>query len=188
MDKHWKKEEIETFFDTCFSYFYWRSLGLLGAFVYELGQKQENLRNLEWDAIDESLSTVVVGRLSLPISGNLRTMLEQHKEEFDFQKYLFPYYRRHDNAYRPLNKKLVEYHLREVRQKAGLDPALNLNGLRWTSLLQMYKDGVSRYELMCLTGIDEGPKLDKALGQDPEAAYEAVMKRSGLIKLTLQGN
>jgi len=188
MEELWKKEEVETFFNACFKNFYWRSLGLLGAFVYELGQKQSKMRGLRWDALDDSLSTVVVGDLSLPLSDNLSKMVRQQKEEWDFQRYIFPYYRRYDNAYRPLYQKLIEWHMREIREQTGLRKELNLGGLRWTAILEMYKEGVSRYELMCLTDIKEGPKLDKLFGQDPEAAYQAAKKRKGLIKLTLEGD
>ena len=186
MDRAWTKEEVNRFLEKCFSNFTWRSLGLLSAYVYELGQSYREVRKLQWKDFNHDLSSVVIGKLSLPISDNLKDMTQQQKGDWDFQEYAFPYLRKSDKAYRPLNEKVVINQTKAVRDAAGLGNHITLRNLRYTALFEMYKEGVSRYELMCLTGISESKNLDRFFGIDPEAAYAAAMKRKRNIKLSLK--
>lgn len=183
MERLWTKEGFEKFLGTCFSKFNWRSLGLLSCFVYETGQKHTATRNLKWEAFNHDLSTVVIGRLCLPLSKNLKEMVEQQKGDWDFQDFVFPYKRNSDNAYRPLSEPLIRQQVLSALEEAGLPSDLTMKSLRKTALLDMYKEGISRYELMCLTGIGDSKNLDKLFGVDPEAAYAAALKRKRPIKI-----
>lgn len=183
----WTTEEVERFLDTAFSNFTWRSLGLLAAYTYELGLRPTEIRDLTWDKVDLTSFTVVTKDLSLPLSENLKEMTKQQKDEWDFQPYVFAYLRKSDNAYRPLTKQMIREQAQYVVAKAGLRKGLTLERLRDTALVEMYKEGVSRYELMCLTGIKDGAYLDALFGVDPITAYNTAKKRGDQLKLTLKG-
>lgn len=181
----WSPEDVEKFLEVAFSDFRYRSLGLLASYIYELGQRHGKLRKLEWKNVDLETSSVVTNGLSLPLSENLKIMTEQQKGDWDFQPYVFAYIR-DDNAYRPLSEQSIVTQTRRIVEKAGLKKGLTIKELRDTSLVEMYKEGVSRYELMCLTGVRDGAALDTLFGVDPIAAYNAIKKRNTIKKLTLE--
>jgi len=134
MNRLWSEEEIGVFFDSCFSDFDTRSLGLLAAFVYDLGVREKYLRELEWVDFSKDLFSVVISDVSYTLSDNLKAMTQQQKDEWDFQPYVFPYWSNKDWCYKPLYQQLVAYHMKEVRDRTGLPKELNLKTLRLTSL------------------------------------------------------
>jgi integrase len=99
----WTNDQVVSFLDTAFTKFEWRNIGLIVMMCYEWGQRPVDIRNLKWTDIE------------LPVPDNLMQMLQQQREDWDFQDYVVPHHRPQDSAYRPLTVSQMTALLREVK-------------------------------------------------------------------------
>lgn len=154
----WTHEQVMKFLDTAFTKFEWRSIGLIVLMCYEWGQRPVDIRNLKWDSVelDEGKVTITQTKrgsvVELPIPDNLHDMLTEQKEDLDFQPYVVPHHRPHDNAYRPLTIGQMTSLLREVKAEAGLPDELQVGDLRKTAIVQMIESGIDHLAIQNVSG------------------------------------
>ena len=154
----WTHDQVMTFLDTAFTKFNWRNIGLIVLMCYEWGQRPVDIRNLTWDKLDLDEGVVVITQskrgatVELPIPDNLKVMLTEQKEDWDFQPYVVPHHRPQDNAYRPLTILQMNTLLGEVKATAGLPDELRVGDLRKTAIVQMIESGVDHLAIQSVSG------------------------------------
>ena len=123
---------------------------------YELGQRPIDIRNLKWTDIDGAVVTITQSKrgatVELPVPDNLMPMLEQQREDWDFQDYVVPHHRPQDSAYRPLTVSQMTALLREVKAIAGLPDELQVGDLRKTAIVEMIEGGVDHLAIQSVSG------------------------------------
>ena len=81
-----------------------------------------------------------------------RQMLQQQREDWDFQDYVVPHHRSQDRAYRPLTVFQMTALLREVKATAGLPDELQVGDLRKTAIVEMIEGGVDHLAIQSVSG------------------------------------
>ena len=123
---------------------------------YEWGQRPVDIRNLKWTDIDGAVVTITQTKrgatVELPVPDNLMQMLQQQREDWDFQDYVVPHHRPQDSAYRPLTVSQMTALLREVKAIAGLPDELQVGDLRKTAIVEMIEGGVDHLAIQSVSG------------------------------------
>jgi len=179
----WTQDLLERVLDVTFTQFKKRSVGLALFMTYSLAQKTPHLLKLTWDDVSEDCTTVTVNGLDLPVSEPLLSMLRDQKELWDFQRYVLPYHRTSDNAYRPIPVFMVRRHLRDcVELVEGLDGA-DLLGLRNLAITEMLDAQIDPLYILYVTGRKDVRFLQPLMNFDRENAKTTFDKR--LVYLNL---
>ena len=152
----WTHDQVVSFLDTAFTKFEWRNIGLIVMMCYEWGQRPVDIRNLKWTDIDGDVVTITQSKrgatVELPVPDNLMQMLQQQREDWDFQDYVVPHHRPQDSAYRPLTVSQMTALLREVKAIAGLPDELQVGDLRKTAIVEMIEGGVDHLAIQSVSG------------------------------------
>lgn len=153
----WTREQVEKFLETAFSDFKYRPIGLLVLLCYEYGQRPVDIANLRWDNCDFDTDTITIKQrkrgatVELPMSPQIKEMLLQQKEDFDFQEYVLPYLRV-DQAWRPMTIPVWTNLANQVKELAGLPSELQIRGLRTTAITEMVEAGVDSIQIKQVSG------------------------------------
>tara|TARA_R110000772_G_scaffold58444_1_gene132335 strand:- start:1862 stop:2950 length:1089 start_codon:yes stop_codon:yes gene_type:complete len=179
----WTHNQVETFLDTAFSDFRYRSIGLLVLMAYEWGQRPIDIRNLKWTSVDLETARVTIKQtkrgatVELPIPDNILTMLIEQKKDWDFQPYVIPHHRPSDRAYVPLSCGQVGQLTNEVKAHAGLPMELRAGDLRKTAIVQLIESGVDQLAIMSVTGHKNVSSLNPYNKHNYKTAKSALDRR-----------
>tara|TARA_R110002012_G_scaffold45248_1_gene120378 strand:+ start:356 stop:1453 length:1098 start_codon:yes stop_codon:yes gene_type:complete len=185
----WTKEQVELFIDTAFTNFEWRSIGLIVLLCYEWAQRPNDIRLLKWDSIDLDKSVVTITQtkrgatVQLPISDEIKYMLTQQKEDWDFQDYVVPYQRPSDAAYRPLTRSDISTYANKVKDACDLNKNLKVGNLRKSGIVEMIDSGVDHLAIMSVTGHQNISSLNPYHKHTLDAAKSALDRRKGNEKI-----
>lgn len=181
----WTQEQVEKFLDVAFSDFQYRAIGLLVLLCYEWGQRPVDIANLVWSNLDFDTDTVIIRQkkrgatVQLPISPEIKEMLLQQKEDFDFQEYVLPYLRG-DNAWRPMTSDVWSTLFRKVAEEAGLPEELQVRGLRTTAITEMVEAGVDSVQIKQVSGHKSINSLNPYIKNSRRGAAAALSSRAKL--------
>lgn len=145
----WTKELAAKIVTKALGDFKHSSLGLLILIIYETAQTPRAVQNLLWENLDleKNCVTFPTTGLTLPLQASTIHLLKQQKEMWGFQRYVLPYHRASDNAYRPLAGTMLTHQFREVKESLGVDLRLDLRQLRTLAGMEMVSVGVEPHEL-----------------------------------------
>lgn len=179
----WTKDQVETALEFCFSDFKYRSLGVIILLCYEWGQRPVDIQNLKWDNLDFETNTATIKQkkrgatVILPIDEDLREILLQQKEDYDFQDYVAPFLRKSDSAYRPHTASSMSPLFREVLSETGLPDHIRVGDLRKTAITEMRDAGLEGSAMMSVTGHQNISSLNPYLVNTRKSAESALTKR-----------
>lgn len=154
----WDREQVQSFLETAYSDFRWRSIGLIVHMAYDWGQRVGDMRVLKWDRLDLDCCQLDLtqskrnAEVHLPISKGLCQMLRQQKEDFGFQYYVAPKPTPVAGAYVPYPKEQISPVINEVLEEANLPLELTAMDLRRTAVTEMMEGGVDLANIMQVTG------------------------------------
>ena len=154
----WTNKQVEKFLDSAFSNFDWRNIGLIALMCYEWGQRPNDIRLLEWDNIDFDSAKIIIKQskrgatVELPIEDKILDLLRQQQVDWGFQRYVVPYQRPADGAYRPLTRTQIPHLTNEVKKHSELPLELKIGGLRKSAIVEMIDAGVDNLQIMSVTG------------------------------------
>jgi len=154
----WERDQVQTFLETAYSDFRWRSIGLIVHMSYDWGQRIGDMRVLTWDKLDLSSCQLSLtqskrnAEVHLPISTGLCDMLRQQKEDFGFQDYVAPRVKPRAGSYSPYDKTEIHKLINEVLDEANLPSELTAMDLRRTAVTEMMEGGVDIVNIMQVTG------------------------------------
>jgi integrase len=154
----WDREQVQSFLETAYSDFRWRSIGLIVHMAYDWGQRVGDMRVLKWDRLDlvccqlDLTQSKRNAEVHLPISKGLCQMLRQQKEDFGFQDYVAPKPTPVAGAYVPYPKEQIAPVINEVLEEANLPLELTAMDLRRTAVTEMMEGGVDLANIMQVTG------------------------------------
>lgn len=179
----WTREQVEQFLDMAFSDFKFRPIGLLVLLCYEYGQRPVDIANLKWDNCDFKTDTITIKQrkrgatVELPMSPQVKEMLLQQKEDFDFQECVIPYLRQ-DNAWRPMTVSVWTNLANQVKELAGLPNDLQIRGLRTTAITEMVEAGVDSIQIKQVSGHKNINSLNPYIRNTRKGAESALAKRN----------
>lgn len=179
----WTKEQVETFLDTAFSKFEWRSIGILVLLAYEYGQRPVDIRNLKWSDINFDSRRITITQTKrgatvyLPMEDNVYDVLIQQKRDWDWQQYVIPCQRPSDRAYVPFSCSQVGEVVNKVKAVCGLPSELQAGDLRKTAVVEMVSSGVDNLAIMSVTGHKNVQSLNPYNKNTLEAAKSALDMR-----------
>lgn len=179
----WTNQQVELFLDKAFSEFKWRNIALLVLLAYEWGQRPVDIRNLRWQDIDFIRETVTITQtkrgatVELPIDKRVMKLLEKQDEDWGWQKYVVPFQRASDNAYRPMTSSQVSTLVNEVKEACDLPNELRAGDLRKTAIVEMIKGGAEAAQVMSVTGHKNITSLNPYLKHNLETAIVALDRR-----------
>jgi len=154
----WTQEQVNTFLDTAFSQWKYRSIGLIVMMAYEWGQRIGDMRLLTWDKLDLEAQRMDLeqskrgAEVHLPISDQLNHVLVQQKDSFGFQPYVAPQVRPSDGAYKPYILDTLCIHINEIKREADLPLELTAMDLRRTAITEMVEAGVDITQIKQVSG------------------------------------
>ena len=154
----WQRDQVQTFLDTAYSDFHWRSIGLIVHMAYDWGQRVGDMRVLTWDKVDLVICQLNLtqskrnAEVHLPISSGLCSVLRQQKEDFGFQQYIAPKPTPVAGAYVPYKKKELSTYINEILDEANLPRELTAMDLRRTAVTEMMEGGTDLANIMQVTG------------------------------------
>ena len=154
----WTREQVQTFLETAYSDFRWRSIGLIVHMAYDWGQRVGDMRVITWDKLDLTECRMDLtqskrnAEIHLPISQGLCNMLRQQKEDFGYQEYVAPRVKPRAGAYTPYDKVEISILINEILEEANLPLELTAMDLRRTAVTEMMEGGVDLANIMQVTG------------------------------------
>jgi integrase len=154
----WERDHVQSFLETAYSDFRWRSIGLIVHMAYDWGQRVGDMRVLKWNKLDlvgcqlDLTQSKRNAEVHLPISSGLCDMLRQQKEDFGFQDYVAPRVKPRAGAYTPYDKQEISHLINEVLEEANLPLELTAMDLRRTAVTEMMEGGVDLANIMQVTG------------------------------------
>jgi len=154
----WTREQVQTFLETAYSDFRWRSIGLIVHMAYDWGQRVGDMRVITWDKLDLTECRMDLtqskrnAEIHLPISQGLCDMLRQQKEDFGYQEYVAPRVKPRAGAYTPYDKVEISILINEILEEANLPLELTAMDLRRTAVTEMMEGGVDLANIMQVTG------------------------------------
>lgn len=154
----WTQDQVNTFLDTAFAQWKYRSIGLIVMMAYEWGQRIGDMRLLTWDSLDLDTQRMDLeqskrgAEVHLPISDPLKHVLVQQKESFGFQPYVAPQMKPSDGAYKPYILDTLSIYINEVKREAGLPLELTAMDLRRTAITEMVEAGVDVTQIKQVSG------------------------------------
>jgi len=154
----WTREQVQTFLETAYSDFRWRSIGLIVHMAYDWGQRVGDMRVITWDKLDLTECRMDLtqskrnAEIHLPISQGLCDMLRQQKEDFGYQEYVAPRVKPRAGAYTPYDKVEISILINEILEEANLPLQLTAMDLRRTAVTEMMEGGVDLANIMQVTG------------------------------------
>ena len=154
----WTEDQVREFLNVAYGDFVYRNVGLIVQMAYEWCQRVVDMRVLEWSSIDfdnKRLDLVQSKRgasVHLPISDGLLEMLEEQRNDFDFQQYVAPMPTPMDGEYRPFSMERLSKIGRKIMRQAELPEELRLMDLRRTGTTEMVEAGVPLPQIMSVTG------------------------------------
>ena len=179
----WKPQQVVAFLDTCFTDFKWRSIGLIVFMCYEWAQRPNDIRLLKWTSVDLDNKRVTIKQtkrgatVELPMTDEIVTMLQQQKQDLDFQEYVVPFHRPSDNAYIPLKRGQISSVANEVKKISGLPKDLKVGNLRKSGIVEMIDAGVDHLAIMSVTGHKNIQSLNPYQKHTYTAAKSALDRR-----------
>jgi len=179
----WNKEQVRQFLDYSYSFFEYRSIGLIVHMAYEWCQRIGDMRMLTWDDIDFNKGQLNLeqskrrSKVYLPISDDLYEMLSQQKEDYDFQKYVAPNIKPIDGKYYPYTLEGVSKIGRQVMRQIELPDELRLMDLRRTGVTEMVDSGVPMGQIMAVTGHTNVQSVKPYMKHTYESAKNALNTR-----------
>lgn len=179
----WSKKEIDTFFSVAFTRYEWRNVALIVYLCYEWGQRPIDIQQLQWSNLDfdTNICTLTQSKrgatVYLPISEEMREMLIEQKELFDFQQYIAPRLRVQDNAYRPYTSSSMGEIFREIKKEAGLGDHLKVGALRKTAINEARDAGVDVAGIQQFSGHKNLSSLNPYMKFTPTGAKNALDRR-----------
>ena len=184
----WTPEQVNTFLETAYSQWKWRSIGLIVQMGYEWGQRVGDLRLLTWDALDLDKKRMDLEQskrgadVHLPISDPLLHVLVQQKESFGFQQYVAPQVHAADGAYKPYPKETLFKHVNDIKREAGLPDELTAMDMRRTVITEMVEAGVDVTQIKQVSGHTGINSLTPYIRHTYTGASEALAQRSAFKK------
>ena len=154
----WERDQVQTFLETAYSDFNWRSIGLIVHMAYDWAQRVGDMRMLTWDKVDLVMCQLDLtqskrnAEVHLPISSGLCSMLRQQKEDFGFQQYIAPKVTPVAGSYVPYRKDEISKYINEVLEEANLPHELTAMDLRRTAVTEMMEGGIDLANIMQVTG------------------------------------
>jgi integrase len=154
----WTEDQVREFLNVAYGDFVYRNVGLIVQMAYEWCQRVGDMRVLEWSSIDfdnRRLDLVQSKRgasVHLPISDGLLEMLEEQRNDFDFQQYVAPMPTPVDGEYKPFSMERLSKIGRKIMRQAELPEELRLMDLRRTGTTEMVEAGVPLPQIMSVTG------------------------------------
>ena len=154
----WTEDQVREFLNVAYGDFVYRNVGLIVQMAYEWCQRVGDMRMLEWSSIDfdnKRLDLVQSKRgasVHLPISDGLLEMLEEQRNDFDFQQYVAPMPTPVDGEYKPFSMERLSKIGRKIMRQAELPEELRLMDLRRTGTTEMVEAGVPLPQIMSVTG------------------------------------
>lgn len=179
----WTDQQVETFIDTAFSQFKWRSIGMLALLCYEWAQRPTDIANLKWESVDLTTGAVTITQskrgatVHLPTSKDLLALLKQQNEDLGFQPWVLPDINRASGGYAPMNSGTMSILAREVKEVAGIPQHLRIGDLRKTAITQLVASGVDTSAIMSVSGHKNIQSLNPYLKHTLEAATSALEQR-----------
>ena len=186
----WRKDQVVSFLDYCYSHFEFRNLGLIAQMAYEWCQRVGDMRMLKFSYIDfdnhvlnleQSKRGAVV---HLPIEDDLYEMLVQQKEDFGFQEYVAPHFKPQNGVYSPYKLDRLSRHAREAITLAGLPNTLRIADLRRTGTTEMVEAGVTMGQIMAVTGHASPNSVKPYMKNTYTSAENALTARKNHVKST----
>lgn len=154
----WTPEQVNLFIDTAYSQWKWRSIGLIVQMAYEWGQRIGDMRLLTWDKLDLDAQRMDLeqskrgAEVHLPISDQLKYVLDQQKESFGFQQYVAPQVNASDGVYKPYTLDTLYIYVNQVKREAGLPEELTAMDMRRTAITEMVEAGVDITQIKQVSG------------------------------------
>lgn len=182
----WSREHVQTFLETAYSKWSYRSIGLIVHMAYEWGQRIGDMRLLKWDDIDFEQERVDItqskrgAEVHLPIDDGLLNMLIQQKKDFGFQPYVAPHVKPKNGAYPPYDDIEVHQYVNRVKNYAGLPEELQARDLRRTAITEMAEAGVDLAGIMQVSGHQNPNSVKPYLVNTFSGASNALAKRKGI--------
>ena len=180
----WSRDHVQTFLQTAYSKWSYRSIGLIVHMAYEWGQRIGDMRLLKWDDIDFDQERVDItqskrgAEVHLPIDDGLLNMLVQQKKDFGFQPYVAPHVKPKNGAYPPYDDIEVHQYVNRVKNYAGLPEELQARDLRRTAITEMVEAGVPLPQIMAVTGHSTPASVTPYMKNSLTSATEACTLRS----------
>jgi integrase len=182
----WSRDHVQTFLQTAYSKWSYRSIGLIVHMAYEWGQRIGDMRLLKWDDIDFDQERVDItqskrgAEVHLPIDDGLLNMLVQQKKDFGFQPYVAPHVKPKNGAYPPYDDIEVHQYVNRVKDYAGLPEELQARDLRRTAITEMAEAGVDLAGIMQVSGHQNPNSVKPYLVNTFSGASNALAKRKGI--------
>ncbi len=179
----WQKEQIIKFLDTAYSDFKYRSIGLIVQMAYEWCQRVGDMRLLTFDKIDFDKKILHLEQskrgasVHLPISDDLLVMLQQQKQDYDFQEYVAPMPKAIRGSYKPYSMQKLSKVARIVINLSELPNELRIADLRRTGTTEMVEAGVSMAQIMSVTGHANPQSVKPYMKNTYTSAENALTKR-----------
>lgn len=178
----WTRQQVQSFLDTAFTDFRWRSIGLLVLLCYEWGQRPVDIANLKWDNLDFETDTVRIKQrkrgatVELPIEPEIKEILLKQREDYDFQQYVLPVLGG-DKAWKPMQSTQWTNLSKEVKQAAGLPQGLNVGTLRKTAIMEMVEGGADAVQIKQVSGHKSISSLNPYIKNTRKGAEKAQSYR-----------
>jgi len=156
--------------------------------AYEWCQRLGDMRLLKWDNFDMSKRRVHIeqskrrAEVFLPISDELFKMLEQQKEDFDFQEYVAPRPMPYRGRFLPYSEFVLPKFAKRIMSKANLPSDLRLSDLRRTGTTEMVEAGVDITQIMAVTGHSHPQSVQPYIKNTFDSANNALTKRQNYGK------
>jgi integrase len=180
----WTHGDVIKFLDVAYSDYEYRNLGLIVQMAYEWCQRLGDMRNLKWENISLSKQVLNLEQskrradVTLPISDDLCSMLNDQRNDFGFQEYVAPHPRPVQGAYVPYAMERLSKVGRRVMRLAGLPEELRLMDLRRTGVTQMVDAGVPLPQVMSVTGHAHVSSVKPYLKNTYHSANSALTQRN----------
>jgi len=180
----WTHGDVIKFLDVAYSDYEYRNLGLIVQMAYEWCQRLGDMRNLKWENISLSKQVLNLEQskrradVTLPISDDLCSMLNDQRNDFGFQEYVAPHPRPVQGTYVPYAMERLSKVGRRVMRLAGLPEELRLMDLRRTGVTQMVDAGVPLPQVMSVTGHAHVSSVKPYLKNTYHSANSALTQRN----------
>ena len=190
----WTREQVMKFLDFAYSEFEYRNIGLIIQMAYEWCQRIGDMRMLTWDNIDLENSMMTLeqskrrAQVFLPISDELKDMLQEQHNDFGFQPYVAPRPRPVGGKYHPYSLDRMTKQGRVVMQLAGLPDELRLMDLRRTGTKEMVESGDPLPQIMSVTRHANPQSVKPYMKNTYMSANNALTTRNNYVKYTVSEN
>ncbi len=190
----WEDAEVTRFLNMAYSEYKWGHVGLIIQMTYEWCQRLQDIRTLEWDEIDfnhQRLHLIQDKRgveISLPISDDLFSMIQEQRKLWGFQPYVAPSIKPVQGVYNAYTEQRLSKIGRGIMRKAGLSEELWLRDLRRTGVTQMVEADVSLPQMMSVTGHTDVSSLSPYNKHTFTNASKALTSRQRHVKTIKNDN